>query len=162
MWWIGRRQAFTAQCVRLWQLRLQAGAKGTIVVLGFWHVAQLLYGYEKPWTTMKLQAPYGFGTDCRSLYETTVKTGSSTREKRIAMDLQDVRDGIDEGGKARWIPTEVMLVDGLAKRMTSQDLIENTLLKGRYGMWCNNVEGLYNREEDLYAEIEILAKKKKT
>lgn len=109
-------------------------------------VAQLLYGYEKPWAKKKLQEPYGCGTDCRSLYDTTVETDSSTREKRIAMDLQDVRDGIGEGNKARWIPTEVMLADGLAKRMTSQDLIENTLLKGRSAMWCNNFEGLYNGE----------------
>ena len=124
-------------------------------------VAQLLHGYETPWRTMKLKVPYGFGTDCRSLYDTTVKTGSSTREKRIAMDLQDVRDGVDEGDQARWIPTEVMLADGLTKRMTAQDLIENTLLKGRYAMWCDNFEGLYNREDDPYAEIELPPEKSK-
>ena len=77
------------------------------------------------------------------------------------MDLQDVRDGIEEGDKARWIPTEVVFADGLTKRMTSQGLIENTLLKGRYAMWCNNFEGLYNREEDLYVEIEIPAKRRR-
>jgi len=66
-----------------------------------------------------------------------------------------VRDGVDVGDQARWIPTEVMLSDGLTKRMTAQDHIENTLLKGRYAMWCDNFEGLYNRKDDLYAEIEL-------
>ena len=77
------------------------------------------------------------------------------------MDLQDVRDGVDEDDQARWIPTEVMLADGLTKRMTSQDLIEHTLLKGRYTMWCDNFEGLYNREDDLHAEIELPPAKSK-
>ena len=89
--------------------------------------AQLRYGYEKPWRTLKLKVPYGPGTDCRSQYDTTVKTGSSTREKRIAMDLQDVRDGVDEADQARWIPTEGMLADGLTKRMATQDFVEDNL-----------------------------------
>ena len=75
--------------------------------------------------------------------------------------MQDVRDGVDDGDMVRWIPTEVMLADGLTKRMPKQDLIENTLKKGEYAMWCDNYAGLYTREEDLHAEVELPTKPSK-
>ena len=37
------------------------------------------------------------------------KTGASTDEKRVAMDLADLRAGVDAGDLVVWIPTKKMV-----------------------------------------------------
>ena len=57
-------------------------------------------------------------TDCKSLYDLCMKTGSIPDERRVALDLLDVRESIEYfGDKIRWIPTDHMLVDCMTKQM---------------------------------------------
>ena len=47
-----------------------------------------------------------------------IKPTSTTKEKRVALDLLDVREGIEKmGDQIRWVPTDHMLVDCLTKSM---------------------------------------------
>ena len=69
---------------------------------------------------MCAQIPFCLGTDCKSLYDTTMKPASSTKKKRVALDLLDVREGVEHlGDQIRWVPTDHMLVDSLTKAMKS-------------------------------------------
>ena len=64
------------------------------------------------------EIPFCLGTDCRSLYDNTIKPASTTKEKRVALDLLDVREGIESSGdQIRWLPTDHMLMDSLTKAM---------------------------------------------
>ena len=65
----------------------------------------------------------GFATDCNSLYDVCRNHGSLPSERRVALDLLDVRENLEEfGDQVRWIPTTHMLADALTKRM-QPDLI---------------------------------------
>ena len=67
---------------------------------------------------MCTQIPFCLGTDCKSLYDNCIKPSSTTKEKRVALDLLDVREGIERmGDHIRWVPTDHMLVDSLTKSM---------------------------------------------
>ena len=47
-----------------------------------------------------------------------MKPASTTKEKRVALDLLDVREGIEYfKDSIRWVPTDHMLVDSLTKSM---------------------------------------------
>ena len=49
------------------------------------------------------------------------KTGASTDEKRVAMDLADLRAGVDSGDLVVWIPTKKMVADCLTKHLTQDE-----------------------------------------
>ena len=52
------------------------------------------------------------------MYDTCIKPASTTKEKRVALDLLDVREGIEYfKDSIRWVPTDHMLVDALTKAM---------------------------------------------
>ena len=54
-----------------------------------------------------------------------MKTASVPEEKRVALDLRDVKDGIAENQEnVRWVPTDHMLVDGLTKDMSCDYLLK--------------------------------------
>ena len=61
----------------------------------------------------------GMATDCKSLFDLCNRPTSSPTEKRIILDLLDVREQIDKepGTTVRWVPTKAMLVDALTKHM---------------------------------------------
>ena len=64
-------------------------------------------------------------TDCKSLYDLCQKTGSVPDERRVALDLLDVRESVDAfGDKIRWIPTDHMLVDCMTKAMHPSLLLD--------------------------------------
>ena len=74
----------------------------------------------------------GFATDCNSLYDVRRKHGSLPAERRVALDLLDLREGLEEfGDQVRWIPTTHMLADALTKHMPP-DLINKFLNDCRY------------------------------
>ena len=67
---------------------------------------------------MVKKVPFGLATDCKSLYELCKNDGKLPDDRRVALDLLDVRDGLQEyGDEFRWIPTEHTLADALTKRM---------------------------------------------
>ena len=70
------------------------------------------------WAQMCRKIPFALGTDCKSLYDVCTKNGSMPEERRVALDLLDVRESIEEmGDQIRWIPTDHMLVDCMTKTM---------------------------------------------
>ena len=70
------------------------------------------------WSKMCQKIPFALGTDCKSLYDVCTKNGSMPEERRVALDLMDVRESIEEmGDQIRWIPTDHMLVDCMTKTM---------------------------------------------
>jgi len=90
-------------------------------------ISELLYGYEQNWRTMVSRVPSGFATDCNSLYDLCRKHGSLPSERRIALDLLEVREGLEEfGDQVRWIPTAHMMSDCLTKHM-QPDLLMKVL-----------------------------------
>lgn len=74
------------------------------------------------WTVQQREVLYGLGTDCCSLAEHGNKTGASVNEKRVSLDIADVRAAIDSGDTLRWMPTEEMPADGLTKHLASHQL----------------------------------------
>ena len=75
-------------------------------------------GMTKCWKDVCARVPFCLGTDCKSLYDTCIKPASTTKEKRVALDLLDVREGVEEfKDSVRWVPTDHMLVDCLTKAM---------------------------------------------
>ena len=70
------------------------------------------------WKDACRKVPFCLGTDCKSLYDTCIKPASTTKEKRVALDVLDVREGIEYfKDEIRWVPTDHMLVDALTKAM---------------------------------------------
>ena len=75
-------------------------------------------GRDTHWEEMCAKIPFCLGTDCKSLYDNVIKPASTTKEKRVALDLLDVREGVERmGDQIRWVPTDHMLVDSLTKTM---------------------------------------------
>ena len=73
---------------------------------------------REEWSQMCQKIPFALGTDCKSLYDVCTKNGSMPEERRVALDLLDIRESIEEfGDKIRWIPTDHMLVDCMTKSM---------------------------------------------
>ena len=76
------------------------------------------------WQKMCREVPFSLGTDCKSLYDVCTKNGSMPDERRVALDLLDVRESIEEmGDKIRWIPTDHMLVDCMTKDMDASVML---------------------------------------
>ena len=77
------------------------------------------------WEDLCKQIPFALGTDCKSLYDVCTKNGSMPDERRVALDLLDVRESIEEmGDKIRWIPTDHMLVDCMTKNMPPDSMLD--------------------------------------
>ena len=75
-------------------------------------------GKDRHWTAMCKEVPFCIGTDCKSLFDLCSKIGSLPDERRVALDLLDVREGIEElGDQIRWVPTDHMLADAFTKAM---------------------------------------------
>lgn len=84
-------------------------------------LAEMQKGYKKSWVDM---------TDCRSKFD--LLQGSMPQERRVALDLLDVRECIEQwGDTVRWIPTGVMLADALTKRMPP-DVLRQVMTDNRY------------------------------
>ena len=80
--------------------------------------SNLTLGSDNTWKTACAKVPFCLGTDCKSLYDTAIKPASTTKDKRVALDLLDVREGVETyGDQIRWVPTDHMLVDCLTKAM---------------------------------------------
>ena len=82
-------------------------------------------GRMSDWNDMVKSVPFCLATDCKSLYELCKNDGKLPEDRRVALDLLDVRDGLEEyGDEYRWIPTEHMLADALTKRMPPDLLLK--------------------------------------
>ena len=76
-----------------------------------------------------------------------VKEGSIPEERRVALDLLDVRDGVERyGDRIRWVPTDHMLVDCLTKQMHPA-LLMQFLATGTYSLKYDQVIAETNRSQ---------------
>ena len=57
-------------------------------------IYEIEHGLHGDWHGMCKQVPFSLRTDCKSLYDLCVKEGSIPEERRVALDLLDVRDGV--------------------------------------------------------------------
>ena len=79
---------------------------------------------QEEWNRMCKAIPFCLGTDCKSLYDVCTKNGSMPEERRVVLDLLDVRESIETvGDQIRWIPTYHMLVDCMTKTMPPDAMI---------------------------------------
>ena len=63
-----------------------------------------------------------------------VKTGSSCKEKRVGLDIADLRDGYDRGDVIRWIPTSRMGADALTKHIPDPDELIDIMMESKYSL----------------------------
>ena len=102
-------------------------------------IYEIEHGLQGDWHEMCKRVPFSLGTDCKSLYDLCVKEGSIPEERRVALDLLDVRDGVERyGDRIRWVPTDHMLVDCLTKQMHPALLLQ-FLATGVYSLKYDQV-----------------------
>ena len=77
-------------------------------------------------------------TDCSSLNDAAGKQGGTTEEKRVELDLADIRAGVAEGNAQMvWQPTEEMAADALTKRLTLEEAAPlSALCRGEGPRWA--------------------------
>ena len=86
---------------------------------------EMQHGRSRHWTEACKQVPFCLGTDCKSLYDVCMKEGSLPEDRRAALDLLDVNEGIEEfGDKIRWVPTDHLLVECMTKAMQPSLMLE--------------------------------------
>ena len=87
----------------------------------------LLGSWTGEWMTDVAQIPQVTWTDCRSLYDCLHKEGSIPSERRIALDIYDVRQFLENDYDAlEWCSTNSMIADPLTKHIP---MAEATMLR---------------------------------
>ena len=78
----------------------------------------------------------GLATDCKSLFDLCNRPTNTPTEKRITLDLLDVREHLDreENVLARWIPTTAMLVDALTKHLADLTVLNDFFNSNKYSL----------------------------
>ena len=95
-------------------------------------IYEIEQGKDAHWTKMCAKVPFCLGTDCKSLFDLCSKVGSLPDERRVALDLLDVREGIEEiKDQIRWVPTDHMVADAFTKSMPP-DLLLRYMKDGKY------------------------------
>ena len=83
---------------------------------------------KESWTTEIKKIPCVQISDCRSLVDHCAKTGGSVSEKRVALDIADLRAAVEDGKtKVVWMPTLEMPADGLTKHLVNQKALRRLL-----------------------------------
>ena len=107
---------------------------------------EIEHGIDGHWKEMVKQIPFCLGTNCKSLYDLCRNTGSLPGERRVVLDLFDVREGMEHlGDLIRWVPTDHMLVDCLTKTM-SPDLMLQYLESGVYSFKYDEIKNTKRAE----------------
>ena len=117
-------------------------------------------GEHLHWTDAVKKIPFGLGTDCKSLYDVCSKLGSMPDERRVALDLLDVKEGVEEfHDVVRWVPTDHMLADGLTKSMPP-DLLMKYLKDYRYSFKYD--EEIKNTKREIAKERKAVREQKQS
>ena len=100
-------------------------AEGTSGSVGFDHLEHVKACWAEQhkisgkWHEQVAKLPGRIVTDCMSLYDNIRKTVAQTQEKRVMLDVEDMRDGIEYGkDEIAWIPTSTMPMDALTKLLS--------------------------------------------
>ena len=83
------------------------------------HLIELLEGQpldRREWRQKVRAVPKSLVTDSRSMFDFLNKRGSTPSDKRLRLDLEMIRDEMDdEGLKVKWVNTHQQLADALTK-----------------------------------------------
>ena len=79
-----------------------------------------------------MRVPQITWTDCKSLHDMLHKDGAMPTERRVALDVYDIRQYLDEDD-LECVPTTAMLADPLTMDFRSSDAtdLKDLLLKGQ-------------------------------
>ena len=98
-------------------------------------IGELLHEEPKHWTERVRSVQGYFVSDCRSLVDHVAKTGASVSEKRVGLDIADLRAGVEnDGDVGYWMPTEKMPADVLTKHMTDLEALRKLLMSNRFNI----------------------------
>lgn len=78
-------------------------------------LGEVLHGRQQRWEDQAASVAQITATDCQSLYDMLEKDTSMPTERRIALDLDDVRHYLRGGDRLEWVPTGIMMADQLTK-----------------------------------------------
>ena len=92
-------------------------------------LAEMLGGYAR-WPELVKRVPLALNTDCRSLYDHLKRDAGTPAEKRVALDLLDVRAELQEGTSVGWVNTHRMLADALTKPLSEEEVTEHVKMCG--------------------------------
>ena len=101
-------------------------------------LAEMIHGWNATWTQLLDKIPVRCVTDSKSFVDMCRKEGSMPTERRIALDVADLRERLEAGDELMWTDTRLMLADPLTKRMPDQDFLENTLRECNYIYECKS------------------------
>ena len=89
-------------------------------------------GRPPHWTEIIRAVRYALCTDCRSLSEHCSKCSSGLTEKRVGLDIADLRASVDAGDSLLWQPTDKMVADGLTKHFPKEEHLMKVTLENSY------------------------------
>jgi hypothetical protein len=101
---------------------------------------------QLPWQVAMRDVAYAMVTDCRSLAEHCSKTGATVTEKRVALDIADVRAAVDAGDVLKWVPTDAMPADGLTKHLVAQPALDELTLRCKMRVCFGPEDSVKNRK----------------
>eukprot|EP00971_Amphidinium_carterae_P326077 6456685-Amphidinium_carterae.1 len=81
-----------------------------------------LQGQTGHWSVVNECSAGHLVTDCQSLHDHVNTSTGNVQEKRIALDLLDLRAAVEQGSdEIHWQSTHLMPADGLTKHLSHQD-----------------------------------------
>ena len=83
--------------------------------------------------------PFALGTDCRSLYDVCTKRGSLPEERRVALDIMDIKESIEEMGDQNALGTHISYVSGLYDKVHAPDMMLTYLKTMQYAFKYDDV-----------------------
>ena len=96
--------------------------------------------WERPAEAFNMLHPAIITTDCKSLYDLVTRTAiPSCEEYRTTLEVLLIRQRCKEHCVFRWVPTSLMLADGLTKAM-SVDLLREILRLGTFKLYERHYE----------------------
>ena len=90
-------------------------------------LSAMLYGEEDLWLNGAARLRGILVTDCMSLVDLLDKEGNIPTEKRIALDVADLREGLEMNNKLVWASTDKQLADALMKRLHNDTQITDMM-----------------------------------
>ena len=99
-------------------------------------LAEMIYGWGSNWSNLLDKIPGRCVTDCKSFVDMYCKEGSMPTERRIALDVADLRERLEAGYELARTDTRLMLADPLTKHMPDQGFLENVLKQCNYTHEC--------------------------
>ena len=95
-------------------------------------LGEILYGYGY-WPDLVSRIPQVNISDCQSLVDLVAKEGSLPKERRVALDITELREGVEnnEGEHLIWTSTDRMIADPMTKHITNQSFLEEIFKRGK-------------------------------